>query len=187
MWRIIFSVMVLSLVGCSSAPLITQQPGELTRSYHSDLLPPESSRYAIANPLPKDSRVDLVAPRRVLSIEEMTHVRVIEEARLFTDANGLPIIELPVVPATAATQIEAAIEALEWSIRQTDYAESRISIDGTPWLERRSDQLIPARPQINIYFYSFSNGTQIHMEREGELSFPVATQRELLQELYDTL
>lgn len=188
MWRIAVSTLLFgSLMACSSTPLVTQQPGELTRGYSADILPPEDARFAIAQPLPKNTAVSLVAPRRSLSIEEVADVRVINEARLFTDANGLPIIELPVEPSGAARDVEAAIASLEWTIRQINYQESRISIDGSPWLERRGDQLFPARPQINIYFYSFSNGTQIHMEREGELSFPISTQRELLQTLFDAL
>ncbi|MFY0663007.1 MAG: hypothetical protein JXQ97_00150 [Natronospirillum sp.] len=175
------------VTACGSTPLVTSQAGGLERTSEHDGLPADSGRYYIADPLPSGSDVSVTAPRKQLAVLDAANTRVIDSLRLFTDANGLPLIEMPDEPVAASAQLEAAIETLEWRVRQVDIEQSRISIDGSAWLERRNDQLFPARPQINIYFYSFSNGTQVHMEREGDMPFPVATQRELLQELFAQL
>lgn len=188
-WTVRFSALLtLAFVAaCSSTPLVTSQSGSLERTVEYSELPDDTGRYFIADPLPNGTEVATAAPRKQLTVLDAANTRFIDTLRLFTDANGLPLIEMPDEPVAASEQLQAAIEALDWRVRQVDIEQSRISIDGSAWLERRSDQLFPARPQINIYFYSFSNGTQVHMEREGDMPFPVATQRELLQELFAQL
>ncbi|WLD57283.1 hypothetical protein NFC81_11195 [Salinispirillum sp. LH 10-3-1] len=178
---------IVLLAACSSQPLVTAQEGQLERTTSFPELPADSGRYFIADPLPSGSVVETSAPRRQLVVLDAANTRTIDTLRFFTDANGLPLIEMPIEPVAASDQLRVAIDALGWRVRQVELDESRISIDGSPWLQRRTDQLFPARPQINIYFYSFSNGTQVHMEREGDMPFPVATQRELLQELFAQL
>lgn len=180
-------VAAVLLTACSNKTLLTVQDGPLERTNEYAALPVDSGRYFIADPLPRGSEVSVAAPRKRLDVLDEASSRSIETLRLFTDANGLPLIEMPVEPVAASGQLRTAIDALGWRVRQVDMDESRISIDGSAWLQRRTDQLFPARPQINIFFYSFSNGTQVHMEREGDMPFPVATQRELLQELFAQL
>lgn len=176
------------LAACASQSPRTAQQDELGWRSDSAVLPEQSSRYALPRTLPEGSEVSLRAPRKSLEIEGADVERQITTLRLYTDANGLPLLEVPKDPFASADDVEEAIEALGWDIRRVNMDENRIEIDGSPWLSRRSDQLFPSRPVIEIYFFALGNGTQVHMERQGdEQSFPVSTQRELLEALYAEL
>ncbi len=176
------------LVGCSSQELRTSQEREFEWRTDSEVLPPVSNRYAMAEPLPAGTVVGMRAPRLDLEVESDVTERRIERRRLYIDSNGLPLIEMPEEPTVAAEIAQEAMERLEWRIRRVRMAESRVDVDGSDWLERGSGQLIPRRPVIEVYFYSLGTGTQIHLERRNEdQPFPVGLQRELLETLYAEL
>lgn len=181
-------LLVLLLAGCATPVVETAQDGNLAWSATSPALPTTDPRYAITEPVPAGTQVALTAPRINLAIDTRSETRRITEARLYTDSNGLPLIELPAAPPRALSQGEDAVAALEWTLERVRERESRLEIDGSPWLDRRSDQLFPSRPVIYIYFYALGSGTQVHLEREDEdQPFPVTVQRELLDSLFTEL
>lgn len=177
------------LSACASQDLQTTQERELDWRTQSEVLPPASNRYWLPEPLPAGTSVSLRAPRLDLEVQSDVTERRIERLRLYIDSNGLPLIEMPDEPAVASEQVRAAFDSLGWEVRRTRLdSENRIEIDGSDWLERRSDQLFPRRPVIYVYFYSLGAGTQVHLERrEEDQPFPVGTQRNLLEQLYAEL
>lgn len=188
-WPIIAaSALIVILTGCATPSVQTEQSGPLSWPTESPVLPPPDSRYAMNETVPQGSEVTLAAPRKRLSVDGGGDDRRIEERRLYTDSNGLPLIELPGPPAAAIERAEVALAELGWSIERVRLNQSRIEIDGSEWLDRRTDQLFPSRPVILIYFYPLGDGTQIHLERDDpELAFPVTEQRSILQQLYAEL
>lgn len=178
----------LLLAGCSSQELRTAQDREFEWRTDSEVLPPVSNRYALAEPLPAGTVVGMRAPRLDLDVESDVTERRIERRRLYIDSNGLPLIEMPEKPTVAAEIVQEAMERLEWRVRRVRMSESRVDVDGSEWLERSSGQLIPRRPVVEVYFYALGTGTQIHLERRGDdQPFPVGLQRELLEKLYAEL
>ncbi len=188
-WQaVVSSVLVLMLAGCGTPTVRTEQTGPLAWPTESPVLPEADNRYAMEDTVPAGSAVTLSAPRKQLSIEGGGDDRRIEQRRLYTDSNGLPLIELPGSPDDAMARVQDALAALGWEVERVRRNESRIEIDGSQWLDRRTDQLFPSRPLIHIYFYPLGNGTQIHLERDDpELAFPVTEQRDILQRLYSEL
>ncbi|MEX0584368.1 MAG: hypothetical protein WEB07_01290 [Natronospirillum sp.] len=182
--------LALLLSGCANQALVTQQPGNGKLQWGSEysLLPEPSDRYDIDQPLPSGTAVTLDAPTVQLNVSGAGAPQQIERLRLYTDSNGLPLIEMPVEPFAAAAELQTAMAELDWTVRRVRLNENRIDVDGSPWLERRTDQLIPARPVVEVYFYALGNGTQVHLERLGEdQPFPIGTQRELLEQLFAAL
>lgn len=185
---LVMLVVLVFLSACSSRDLRTTQEDELRWRSESRLLPAESGRYQMTQTLPAGTEVTTRAPRKLLDIEALGATQQIERRRIYTDSNGLPLIELPIEPSAAADEILEAIDTLGWTVRRTRFADSYIEIDGSEWLERRTDRIFNRRPRIEIYFYALGNGTQVHMQRSDESrSFPVSTQRELLEKLYAEL
>lgn len=184
---VIFIVLVF-LSACSSRDLRTTQEDELRWRSDSRLLPADSGRYQMPQILPVGTEVSTRAPRKSLDVEALGATQQIDRRRLYTDSNGLPLIEMPIEPFAAADEIMEALDALGWSVRRTRLADNYIEIDGSEWLEPRTDRLFRRQARIEIYFYALGNGTQVHMQRSDEdRSFPVSTQRELLEKLYAEL
>ena len=179
---------LLLLSACASQELTTQQEGDLSWRADHALLPEPNQAYQIDQPVPAGTPVSLRAPRVHLNVSGADAVQQIDRLRLYTDSNGLPLIEMPIEPFAAAEQLQAAMEALDWRVRRVRLDDSRIDVDGSPWLDRRSDTLFPPRPVVEVYFYALGNGTQVHLERRDEDSpFPIPLQRELLEQLFAEL
>lgn len=184
-----FMVVVVMLAACASQTTMrTSQDDELGWRGEHPLLPERSSRYQMAQVLPAGTEVSKQAPRKQLDIDAIGEERQIERRRIYTDSNGLPLIEMPIEPFAAAEQIQQAIDELGWRLRRTRLVDNYMEIDGSEWLPRRSSVLFNRRPVIQIYFYALGNGTQVHLQhRDEDEPFPVSTQRELLEQLYAAL
>lgn len=179
----------LVLAACASQDTLrTSQDGELSWRGEHPLLPASSGRYQMTQILPAGTEVSKRAPRKQLDIEGLSEERRIERRRLYTDSNGLPLIEMPIEPFAAAEEIQQAMNELDWRIRRTRLADNYLEIDGSEWLQPRRNVLFNRRPVIEVYFYALGNGTQVHMQhRDEDEPFPVSVQRDLLEQLYAAL